>query len=87
MFSLTGNGDSHEVMGDVHTRGNQRVSATPRFHPQNSPASVLPDLPAFLGIWRKSYNASARCTSMGDEATCTSENRKTRRMTTSSIYT
>ena len=36
---------------------------------------------------RKSYKAPARCTSMGDEPTCTSENCKTLRSTRSSLYT
>ena len=45
--------------------------------PHNSPESVVPDLTAFLGIWRKSKRASARWTSMGNESTRTSENCKT----------
>ena len=45
-----------------------------------------PDLPAFVGIWKKSFEASARGTSMGDESTCTSENCKTLRMTRSSMW-
>ena len=52
---------------------------------QNSPASVLPHLHAFGGIWRKSCTASARCTSTGDETTCTSETCKSLRMTSSSM--
>ena len=70
------------------SRGNPIVPAsTSGCPPQNSPASVLADLPRVLGIWRKSYKASARCTSMGDEATCTSENCKELRMSISSVYT
>ena len=52
-----------------------------------TPESVLPDLPTFVGIWRKSFQASAHCTSMGDESTRTSENCKILRMTRSSMYT
>ena len=70
------------------SRGNPNVPETSTRRPlQNSPASVLLDLPAFVGTWRKSYKASARCTSMGDESTCTSEHCKTLRMTRSSVYT
>ena len=43
----------------------------PSVPPQNSPESVLPDLPAFVGICKKLYRASARCTSMGDASRCT----------------
>ena len=70
------------------SRGNPSVPETRSRRPhQNSPGSVLPDFTTFVGIWRKSYKASARCTSMGDESTCTTENCKTLRMTRSSLYT
>ena len=67
---------------------NPSVPETPSGRPpQNSPQSALPDLPAFVSIWRNSYKASARCTSMGDGIRCTCENCRTLRMTRSSIYT
>ena len=51
-----------------------RVPETPSKLPlPNSSASVLPDLPACVGLWKKLCKASARCTSMDDETTCTSE--------------
>ena len=51
-----------------HSRGSPSVSETPSSRPpQISPECVLPDVPAFVSISRKSYEASARCTSMGDE--------------------
>ena len=54
------------------SRGNPSVPETPSSRPhQNSPETVLPDLPAIVGIWKKSYKASARCTSMGYETRCT----------------
>ena len=47
------------------SRGNPSVPETPSRHPlQNSPTSARPDLRAFVGIWKKSRKASARCTSM-----------------------
>ena len=47
------------------SRGNPSVPETPSRPPlQNSPTSVRPDLRAFVGIWKKSCKASARCTSM-----------------------
>ena len=51
------------------------------------PRVYLPDLPAFVGIWRTSCQASGRCTSMCKESTCTSENCKALRMTRSPMYT
>ena len=70
------------------SRWNPIVPETPsKCPPQNSPASVLPELPAFAGIWKKSYKTLARCSSMGDESTRTPENCKTLRMTRSLMYT
>ena len=67
------------------SRGSPSVPETPSNRPpQNSPESVLLDLPACVSFWRKSYKASACCTSMGDETRCTFENCKTLRMTRSS---
>ena len=70
------------------TRGNPSVPETPSsLPPQTSPESVLPDLHTFVGIWKKSYKASARCTLLGGETRCTFETCKTLRMTRSSdIY-
>ena len=63
------------------SRRNPNVLETPsRRLPRNAPESVLLDLPAFVGIRRKSYQVSLRCISMGDEPTCTSKNCSTLRM-------
>ena len=70
------------------SKGNPSVPETPSTRPpQNSPASVLPDLPVFVGINRKSCKVSARCTAMGNESACSTENYKTLRMTKSSLHT
>ena len=68
--------DEHERNSAFRREFESACNAIQASSPELPPASVLPDLLAFVGIWRKSYKASARCTSMGEETTCTSENCK-----------
>ena len=53
--------------------------------PKTHPRVYCQTLPAFVSSRRKSYKASARCASVADEPTCTSENCRTLRMTRSSM--
>ena len=68
--------DEHERDPAFKRKSECARNAVEPSSPEYSPESVLPALPALLGIWRKSYKAPARCTSMDDESTCTSENCK-----------
>ena len=51
-----------------------------------TPENVRPGLFAFVSIWRKSYTALARCTSMGGESMCTSTNCKTLETTSPVVF-